>query len=255
MVATGPFQTPYVPAAAQRLDASVTQLHTSEYRNPQDVPEGPVLIVGGGNSGLQIAQELAVTRRVDVSMAEKPPMLPQRLLGRDLFWWLTAVGVMRLNTGTRIGRRLQARGEFVIGTSRRRLDKTGVTFHPALVDADLDTVHFADGAELGVSTVIWAAGYRPDYSWIHIPGVVRDGHAAHRRGVTDVPGLYFFGLTWQHTRGSALLGFVNADAIHLAGQIASHHTARSAQAAPDRPTSTIGPTGTHQGPPNIASTT
>ena len=69
--------------------------------------------------------------------------------------------------------------------------------------------------------MVWATGYRPDYSWIHIPGVVGDGHVAHHRGVTEVPGLYFLGLSWQHTRGSALLGFVNDDAAYLAEQLSS----------------------------------
>ena len=73
--------------------------------------------------------------------------------------------------------------------------------------------------------VIWATGYRPDYSWIDIPGVVRDGKVVHRRGVTEIPGLYFLGLSWQHTRGSALLGFVHDDAAYLADQIATHHYA------------------------------
>lgn len=236
VVATGAFQTPYVPALAQRLDATVTQLHTAEYRNPQALPDGPVLVVGGGNSGLQIAQELAATRRVAVSMAAKPPALPQRLLGRDLFWWLSALGVMRLNTGTRIGRRLQARGEFVIGTSRRRLGRAGVRFHPAVVDAGGRTVHFADGAELDVGVVIWATGYRSDYSWIHVPGVVADGRVVHRRGITAVPGLYFLGLSWQHTRGSALLGFVDADATYLAEHIAAYPAGQE----PHRPVQSAG---------------
>jgi len=82
--------------------------------------------------------------------------------------------------------------------------------------------------------VIWATGYRPDYSWIHIPDVARDGQPAHRRGVTGVPGLYFLGLTWQHTRGSALLGFVRDDAAYLAGRIAARQRATSAAAASGR---------------------
>jgi putative flavoprotein involved in K+ transport len=225
VVATGPFQVPFVPPPAQGLNASVTQLHSAEYRNPDALPDGPVLVVGGGNSGLQIAQELSATRRVGVSMAEKPPMLPQRLLGRDLFWWLTRIGLMRVNAGSRLGRRVQGRGEFVIGTSRRTLKRAGVTFHPGLVDADGHTVRFADGTSLDVGVVIWATGYRSDYSWIDIPGVLHDGRVAHRRGVTDVPGLYFLGLSWQHTRGSALLGFVNDDAAHLAERIAQHQAA------------------------------
>ena len=67
---------------------------------------------------------------------------------------------------------------------------------------------------------MWATGYRSDYAWVHIPGVVTDGRVIHRRGVTDVPGLYFLGLSWQPTRGSALLGFVNDDAAYLADRIA-----------------------------------
>ena len=90
VVATGPFQVPFVPPQAAKLDASVTQLHSADYRNPQALPEGPVLVVGGGNSGFQIAEELAATRTVDLSIATRYPMLPQRLGGRDLFWWLTA---------------------------------------------------------------------------------------------------------------------------------------------------------------------
>jgi hypothetical protein len=90
-------------------------------------------------------------------------------------------------------------------------------------DADGRTVRFADGTSLDVETVIWATGYRSDYSWIHTPGVAREGQVIHRRGVTDVPGLYFVGLSWQYTRGSALLGFVNDDAVFLTDRIAARH--------------------------------
>jgi putative flavoprotein involved in K+ transport len=225
VVATGPFQQPFVPPAAQQLDASVTQLHSAGYRNPQALPDGPVLVVGGGNSGFQIAEELAATCRVDLSIGAKAPVLPQRLAGKDLFWWLTHLGLMRVTAESRLGRRLRARPDFIIGSSRRRLRQAGVTFRPRLTGAGGRTVHFADGSTLDVGVVIWATGYRPDYSWIHIPGVTRDGQVAHRRGVTDIPGLYVLGLTWQHTRGSALLGFVNDDATYLAGRIAAHrHT-------------------------------
>ena len=77
------------------------------------------------------------------------------------------------------------------------------------------TARFADGSSLDVAVVVWATGYRSDYSWISIPGVTADGRVVHRRGVTDVPGLYFLGLSWQYTRGSALLGFVADDAAHV----------------------------------------
>jgi putative flavoprotein involved in K+ transport len=234
VVATGPFQVPFVPPPARRLDASVTQLHSAAYRNPRALPDGPVLVVGGGNSGFQIAEELAATRQVDLSVGSKNAMLPQRLAGRDLFWWLTRLGLMRVSAASRLGRRVQARGEFVIGSSRRRLERAGVRFWPRLVDADGRTVRFADGGTVEVGVVVWATGFRPDYSWIHIPGVVDGGRVAHRRGVTDVAGLYFLGLSWQHTRGSALLGFVNDDAAYLADHIAQRHATTAAEAGAAR---------------------
>ena len=82
-------------------------------------------------------------------------------------------------------------------------------------------MRFADGSTLQAEVVVWVTGYRADYSWIRIPGVVDDSGIAHRRGMSDIPGLYFLGLSWQHTRGSALLGFVNDDAAFLAEQISS----------------------------------
>jgi len=219
VVATGPFQVAYVPSAAQQLDSSVTQLHSAGYRNPRALPPGPVLVVGGGNSGFQIAEELAAARQVDLSIATNAPVLPQRRAGKDLFWWLTRLGLMRVTADSRVGRRLRVRPDFVIGSSRRRLRKAGVRFRPAVAGAERRTVRFADGSSLDVGIVIWTTGYRSDYSWIHIPGVVDDGHVIHRRGVTDVPGLYFLGLPWQHSRGSALLGFVREDAAYLADRI------------------------------------
>jgi putative flavoprotein involved in K+ transport len=225
VVATGPFQVPFTPPAARGLDASVTQLHSAGYRNPQSLPPGPVLVVGGGNSGFQIAEELATAgRQVDLSIATKQPVLPQRLAGKDLFWWLTHLGLMRVPTESRLGRRMSSR-DFIIGSSRRQLQKKGVRFRPRLTDAGGRSVRFADGSTLDADVVIWATGYRPDYSWIHIPGVAHDGQVTHRRGVTQALGLYFLGLTWQHTRGSALLGFVNDDATDLASRIAAHRRA------------------------------
>jgi putative flavoprotein involved in K+ transport len=232
VVATGPFQLPFVPPQARGLDPSVTQVHSADYRNPQALPEGPVLVVGGGNSGFQIAEELAATRTVDLSIATRYPMLPQRRAGRDLFWWLTRLGLLRVTVDSRLGQRMSRR-DFVIGTNRRRLAQAGVRFRPRLVDAEGRTVRFADHSLLEeVGVVVWATGYRPDYAWIHIPGVVREGHVVHRRGVTEVPGLYFLGLSWQHTRGSALLGFVNDDAAYLVDHIASRQRAAGSATVP-----------------------
>jgi putative flavoprotein involved in K+ transport len=232
VVATGPFQIPFVPPQARGLDPSVAQVHSADYRNPRSLPEGPVLVVGGGNSGFQIAEELAATRQVDLSIATPYPMLPQRLAGRDLFWWLTRLGLLRVTVTSRPGQRMSRR-DFVIGTNRRRLEGKGVRFRPRLVDADGRTVRFADHHLLeDVGVVVWATGYRPDYAWLHIPSVLREGHVVHRRGVTAVPGLYFLGLSWQHTRGSALQGFVADDAAYLANHIATRQRAAVSAAVP-----------------------
>jgi putative flavoprotein involved in K+ transport len=232
VVATGPFQVPFAPPMAAKLDPALTQLHSADYRRPQALPAGPVLVVGGGNSGFQIAEELATSRQVDLSIATTYPMLPQRLAGRDLFWWLTRLGLLRVTVNSRPGRRMSRR-DFVIGTNRRQLERKGVRFRPRLVDAEGRTVRFADHRLLeDVGVVVWATGYRSDYGWIQIPGVVREGHVVHRRGVAEVPGLHFLGLSWQHTRGSALLGFVNDDAAWLADQIQAHRRAAMSATVP-----------------------
>ena len=98
VVATGPFQVPLVPAFAERLDAGVVQLHSSAYRSPRSIPDGPVLVVGGGNTGFQIAEELSASREVHLSIGTRQMPLPQRILGRDLFWYLDATGLIRKTT-------------------------------------------------------------------------------------------------------------------------------------------------------------
>lgn len=231
VVATGPFQEPYVPQLAERLAPEIFQTHSTGYRKPTDVPEGAVLVVGGGNTGFQIAQELSATHKVYLSVGSRQSPLPQKLLGRDLFWWLTKSRLLNTTVESRLGRRLQHR-DTLIGSSPRDLKRRyGVELKPRVVDASEHTVRFADGSELKVEAVIWATGYRPDYSWIALPVFDPDGRLRHRRGVTDVAGLYFLGLTWQHTRGSALLGWVKDDAEFVAQQISQRDEAPASAAA------------------------
>jgi len=222
VVATGPFQTPYVPKLAERLADDVFQTHAVGYRRPEEVPHGTVLVVGGGNTGFQIAKELSATHKVVLSVGSRQTPLPQRPLGRDLFWWLTKARILDKSVESRLGRKLSTR-DTLIGSSPRELKRHhGVELKSRVVAADGHTVRFEDGSELEVDAVIWATGYRPDHSWIKLSVFDEDGRLRHRRGVTDVPGLYFLGLTWQHTRGSALIGFVNADAEFIAEKIALH---------------------------------
>jgi putative flavoprotein involved in K+ transport len=218
VVATGPFQVPRVPPLAESLAPEVFQTHSTGYRKPGDVPEGTVLVVGGGNTGYQIAKELSASHEVKLAIGSRQTPLPQRILGRDLFWWLTKLGLLEKTVDSRVGRRARHR-DTLIGSSPRELRRHAVELKPRAVDASGRTVGFADGSRLDVDAVIWATGYRPDYSWIELPVTDQAGAARHRRGVTDVPGLYFLGLSWQHTRGSALLGWVEDDAAFVAEQI------------------------------------
>ena len=185
-------------------------------------------MVGGGNTGFQIATDLSTTHTVLLAIGSRQTPLPQRLLGRDLFWWLTKTGFFNKSVDTRLGRRLSTR-ETLIGSSVRKLKRNGIQVRPRLVSADGRTVRFQDGSELEVGAVIWATGYRPDYSWINVPVFDTDGRLRHRRGVTDVPGLYFLGLTWQYTRGSALIGWVKEDAEFIAERIAADDTRPAAR--------------------------
>jgi putative flavoprotein involved in K+ transport len=230
VVATGPFQVPRVPAAAERLGLGVVQMHSTGYRGPADLPAGTALVVGGGNTGVQIAEELSRTHEAHLAVGSRQTPLPQRLLGRDLFWWLTKAGILNKNIESRLGRKLSTR-DTLIGSSPRELKRQyGVEMKPRAVDADGRTVRFEDGSELEVDAVIWATGYRPDYSWIKLP-IFDEGRLRHRRGVTDVPGLCFLGLTWQYTRGSALIGWVKDDAEFIAEQIAEYQQSKAPPAA------------------------
>jgi putative flavoprotein involved in K+ transport len=225
VVATGPFQVPNVPPLAAELEPGLFQRHSTGYLRPSDVPEGTVVVVGGGNTGYQIAKELSTTHDVHLAVGSRQTPLPQRLLGRDLFWWLTKSGLVKKTVDSRIGRRAQHRDTLIGSRPRELRRRYGIDVRPRVVGASGRTLGFADGTELDPDAVIWATGYRSDYSWIRLP--VRDaaGRVQHRRGVTDVPGLYFLGLTWQHTRGSALIGWVADDAEFIAERIAAYETA------------------------------
>ena len=219
VVATGPFQVPKLPPLAAQLAPEVFQTHSVGYRRASEVPGGTVVVVGGGNTGFQIAKELAPTHDVHLAIGSRQTPLPQRLLGRDLFWWLTKLGLLQKTVDSRLGRRASQR-DALIGSSPRELRRRyGVEVKPRAVGASGRTLSFADGSELEADAVIWATGYRPDHSWIHLPVFDEEGRPRHRRGVTDVPGLYFLGLSWQHTRGSALLGWVKDDAAFIADRI------------------------------------
>jgi putative flavoprotein involved in K+ transport len=224
VIATGPFQKPFVPPVAARLDPNVHQIHSVSYRRPDSVALGRVLVVGASNSGCQIALELATTRSVDLSVGQRIPTIPQRPLGRDIWSWATAVRFDRVTADSLLGRRLATRDQ-LIGIGPRRLARRhGVRLRPRVTEASGRVVTFADGSAHEYDAVVWATGFTKDNDWIEIPELTDEhGQLRQSRGVTPSPGLFTLGLTWQHTRGSALLGWVGNDAAFLAQQIEAHN--------------------------------
>ena len=221
VVATGPFQRPRVPVLAARLAPDIRQLHSSEYRSPFDLPDGPALVVGAGNSGAQIALELARFRRVWLAGRETG-RIPRRLLGRDVYDWLWPV-LTRLTADTRLGRRLRERtrrGDPLVGIPAAQLEEAGIARVGRVTD-ERGGLPVCDGEALRPRVVIWCTGFAPDYGWIERPILDEQGVPRHRRGVaTDAPGLYFVGLRFQHRMTSALIGGVGADAAFIAEQVA-----------------------------------
>ena len=179
VVATGPFQAPHVPELASRLAPGVSQAHSTGYRNPGGIRGRRVLVVGGGNTGFQIAKELSATHDVRLSVGSRQSALPQRFLGRDLFWWLTTTRLFSTTVDSRLGQRLEHQ-DTLIGSSPASCGAAGVELRPRAVDAAGRTVRFEDGSELEVDAVVWATGFRPDYSWIDLPVLDDDGRPPPR---------------------------------------------------------------------------
>src|SRR3954454_19054448 len=219
VVATGPFQVPFTPPMASGLAPEVMQMHSTEYRRPSQLPDGPVVVVGGGNTGYQIAEELVPSREVHLAVGARQTPLPQRFLGRDIFAYQDRLGLMRKTVDSRLAQRLKDR-ETLIGSSPRAARNQGIQLRKRVTGAQGTRLRFAVGSQQEASAVIWATGFRPDHSFVQLPVFGADGRVEHRRGVTAIPGLYFLGLPWLYTRGSALLGWVKDDAQYLADRIA-----------------------------------
>lgn len=221
VVATGPFQRPRVPELSSMLSPEIHQIHSSRYGSPFDLPEGDALVVGVGNSGAQIAMELARFRRVWLAGRETGH-LPRRVLGRDIYDWIWPL-LTRFTTDTRPGRRIRQRtrrGDPLVGFGAREIARTGVTRLGRLTGAR-DGKPVCEGEVIDPRVIVWSTGFAPDYSWIDLPVLDAEGHPRHHRGIaTDRPGLYFVGLRFQTRMTSALIGGVGQDAEYVAARIA-----------------------------------
>jgi putative flavoprotein involved in K+ transport len=227
IVATGANQRPYIPAIASSLAPQIVHMHSSEYRRPDQIPDGRVLVVGAGNSGAQIALELAAAGREVVLSGRETGSLPRRLLGRDIYDWLWPT-LMRPTVESRLGQRLMNgrlfSGDPLVGIRSKdfrvpRLARAGRTTRAQNGAPVLD-----DGRVLeDVAAIVWCTGFRPDFAWIELPVLGLDGYPVHRRGIAaGTPGLAFLGMRFQYRMGSALLGGVGEDAAHVAAAIAAH---------------------------------
>ena len=222
VVATGAFQTSNEPEFAPKLDPEIVRFHSSAYRNPDQLQNGDVLVVGAGNSGTQIAMELATSHRVWLS-GPSHGHLPRRIFGLDIFWWLKRTGLLTLRMDSRAGRFLAAdpsRGDPLVGITGE--DLAAVRRVPRTVAVEGGRPVLDDGRILDVANAVWCTGFKVDFRWISLPVFRDDGYPTHYRGVaTREPGLYFIGLRYLHRMNSSLIGGVGADAEYIAQHIAS----------------------------------
>jgi putative flavoprotein involved in K+ transport len=225
IVATGAFHTPYTPTLAGELDPSIFQMHSHAYRKSGQVPVQNVLVAGSGNSGAEIAIELAKTGKRVWLAGRDVGHIPADKLGKAFggrpYWWF----VRRvLSVDTPIGRKMRSNvlyhGNPLIRLNRQEVIQAGVEWTPRVSGIQSGKPQVEDGRVLPVEGVIWATGFRPDFRWINLPVFDDHGYPRHNRGVVpEAPGLYFVGLHFQTALSSALLGGVGADAHYIVRQI------------------------------------
>jgi putative flavoprotein involved in K+ transport len=233
VVATGPFQHPHVPAFASELDPQIVQLHSSEYRNPDQLQEGDVLVVGAGNSGAEIALELAATRRTYLS-GRATGRIPLRL-GRGFWWFLSNVLTVDTPLGRKARKAALGRGTPLIRLRPKDVVAAGVERVPRTTGVRDGQPVLADERVLGVANVLWCTGFAPDFRWIALPVVGEDGYPVHYRGVVEgEPGLYVVGLQFLYALTSSLIGGVGRDAAYVCEHIAARSPSRRL-GGPSRP--------------------
>lgn len=218
IIATGPFSEPYIPYFPELESSSIKQIHTNQYKNPSQIEKGEVLIVGAGNSGAQIAVELSKSHDVIISSRSKLSFKPHIILGKSLFWWLDKLGILNASKTSLRGRLFKNSGDPIIGLELENLINTGkIKLKGKIKSIENNCIKFTDGTIIQPKTIIWATGFKPNYSWITINKLKFDNHGLpiHDRGITETNGLYFLGLSWQYSRNSSLIGGVGKDAKYL----------------------------------------
>jgi putative flavoprotein involved in K+ transport len=230
VVATGAFHTPRIPPFAQELADSIVQLHSREYRNPSQIQGGGVLVVGAGNSGAELAMELARDHQTCLSgrdTGQEPTRagsLADQLVTPLLWFMATRV----LTVKTRMGRKVRdhffdpPRGIPLGRVRRKDFAAAGIERVPRMTGVRDGYPVLEDGRVLKVSNVVWCTGFTPNYDWIDLPLPARNGFPIHDRGIIEsCPGLYFVGLPFLYSLSSVLVGGVGRDAEYIVDHIDS----------------------------------
>ena len=240
VVATGASQRPLLPSFATQLDPSITQLHTSAYRNPSHLSPGETLVVGAGNSGAEIALELARSwPHTHIWLAGRETgRFPVKFDGRLVWWLYTHVFTVNGPFGrlfkarkqegaAKTGEQLEEmsrspKGRPLVRVTSHDLAAAGVERVPRVSGVRHGQPVLADGRLLAVTNVLWSTGYTPDFGWIHLPVFGENGFPLHSRGVVESePGLCFLGLPFTSSLISGLVDGECRDAKYLAEQIAA----------------------------------
>ncbi len=222
IIATGPFHTPYTPPCHQNICNSIHQIHSEYYKNPEQLQPGDTLVVGSGDSGVQILQDiLDGQRKVYFSGDTKLSTIPQEIFGKTLWWWFQHVGFLSIHKYSWLGKKISKGLQPIIGTDVKSLfnhpnvECVGRTLH-----AKEKEITFEKKIVHSIKNIIWATGFKPNFHWIDNIQLDESGYPKNYRGVSShIKNLYFIGLPWLYTRGSATLGGVKKDAEYLINAI------------------------------------
>lgn len=223
VIAAGPFHTPQVPACAQQLGPEVRQLHSQDYRRPDDLGPGNVLVVGGGNSAAQIAEELSTGHRVTIASSGPIAYAPKTIAGVSLFWFMHLTGMLRADKDAWVSRYARPYADTVIGFNLKKLVDQDVVRHVPhrVTDCAGREVVFADGSRDTFDNILWCTGFRPHYDWLKVDNALDEqGGPQQTRGISPVPGLYWLGLPWQNRLNSALINGVDRETRQLMRHLA-----------------------------------
>jgi putative flavoprotein involved in K+ transport len=223
IIATGTNPLPRIPEFAKDLDKSIYQVHSSQYISPDKLPSGNVLVVGAATSGVEIAIELAGSRQTFIS-GQPTYHIPDAIFryASRPYWWF-ASNILTVNTpiGRRARKNLLKGGGPLVGVSVKDLVDSGVRQIPRMSGVENGQPKFTDGITVNVSSIIWATGFKADFSWIDLNVTdEKNGWPLTKRGVAnEAKGMYFMGMMFQYSRTSGLVGGVGKDAAYIAKHI------------------------------------